>query len=42
MIDLLMLGLVVVLSGFGWAFILMCGALMGPVDVRPHPDEATQ
>lgn len=37
--DLLMLGLVVVLTWIAWAFILMCGALMGPVDVRPSSEE---
>jgi hypothetical protein len=34
-----MLLLVALLCWIGWAFILLCGALMGPVDVRPPSDE---
>ena len=38
--DLLMLCLVAVLVWIAWAFVLVCGALMGPVDARPPSEES--
>lgn len=39
MTDLVLVGTILLLALLAWAFILACGALMDPVDVRPPSDE---
>ena len=40
MADLILVGTILLLAFAAWAFVLACGALMDPVDVRPPSDEA--